>query len=246
MANIDKYIFIAYIFTAINAISGLIGISIIIFNVENLPFVPLQLIILGAIFDFLDGFMAKRSQFTSDFGVIADSISDILTFAILPGLMTLNTDLIGKDSSNLIAFAPFVIAGTYSISGWIRLVRFASNPTGKHFEGLPSPAAALLIGTCATISNQDMIPWLFGTDGIILSIFTLFVAILMVVSVPYPSPKRGFGSDLILIGIAGLIVISFVIFPNFVTILGIFIICLLYTIFGPIYLLSTNKNSNLK
>jgi CDP-diacylglycerol--serine O-phosphatidyltransferase len=246
MANIDKYIFIAYVFTAINAVSGLIGIFIIIFNIDNLPFVPLQLIIIGAIFDFLDGFMAKRSQFPSEYGVIADSISDILTFAILPGLMLLNTNLIGKDSQNIIALAPYVIAGIYSLSGWTRLVRYASNPTGKHFEGLPSPAAALLIGTCATISRQDMISWLFGVDGIILSIFALLTAVLMVISVPYPSPKRGFGSDLILIGIAGLIVILFVIIPNFVTISGIFVICLLYTVFGPIYLLLTKKNSNLE
>ncbi|MHA2054226.1 MAG: CDP-alcohol phosphatidyltransferase family protein, partial [Candidatus Hodarchaeales archaeon] len=223
MADIDKYILIAYAFTFINAVSGLIGILIIILNIQNLPFVPLQLIIIGAIFDFLDGFMAKRSEFTSEFGVYADSISDILTFAILPGLMILNTNLIGTNDQGLFSIIPYIIAGIYSLSGWVRLVRFASNPTGKHFEGLPSPAAALLMGTCATISNQDMMPWLFGVDGLILSIFALFIAILMVVSVPYPSPKRGFGSDLILIGVAGVIVIIFVIFPNLVTILGVFV-----------------------
>ncbi len=242
MALLNKYTLIANIFTATNALAGIIGIITAIYFPETLPFVPLQLVIIGAIFDFLDGFMAKRAPTTSAFGVYADSISDVITFAILPGIMVLQTNLIGTNSEGIIGLTPLLIAGFYTLSGWMRLIRFATHPTSIYYEGLPSPAAALLIGTCATLSTMQEATWFFAQDGLMLTLFTLITGLLMTEIVKYPSPKRGQLSDMLLIILAGLVVISYVFFPGILTLSLILFISLLYTIFGSLYLLVTNKN----
>ncbi|PWI49460.1 hypothetical protein CEE45_01325 [Candidatus Heimdallarchaeota archaeon B3_Heim] len=242
MTPLNKYTIAAHIFTLSNALAGIIGIIIAVNYPETLPFVPLQLIILGAIFDFLDGFMAKRAPTTSTFGVYADSVSDVLTFAILPGIMILQTNVIGTNEQGIFGLTPLFIAGFYTISGWIRLIRFATNPTSIYYEGLPSPAAALLIGTSATLATLQEAAWLFAEDGLILSLLTIMTGFLMIEIVHYPSPKRGQLSDTILIMFAGLVVISYVFFPNILTLSMILFISLLYTIFGSIYLYSTKKS----
>jgi phosphatidylserine synthase len=120
------------------------------------------------------------------------------------------------------------------------LVRFASNPTSIFFEGLPSPAAALLIGTSATISSLNEFTWLFGQDGFVLSLLAIITGVLMILKINYPTPKRRQTFDLLLIGFAGVVVISFLIFPGILTLSIILFISLLYTIAGPLYLVKTS------
>ena len=240
----NKYTILANLFTISNGIAGILGIIISISYQETLPYVPFQLMILGEIFDFLDGFLAKRAITTSNLGVYADSVSDVITFAILPGIMLLNTNLLGSNETGILLLLPLLIAGFYTISGWIRLIRFASNPTSIYFEGLPSPAAALLIGSSATISSMDGLPFLFNSDGFFLSILAIVSGILMVLVINYPTPKRGQKNDLILIGVAGLVVIWYFFFPNLLTLSIILIISLFYTIAGPLYLMYTSRLKN--
>lgn len=242
MNTFNKYTITANLFTVFNGLTGVLGIVIAIFYHETLPYVPFQLMIFGELFDFLDGFLAKRAPSPSKFGVYADSVSDVITFAILPGIMLLKTNLLGTNETGILVFLPLLIAGFYTISGWIRLIRFASNPTSIYFEGLPSPAAALLIGACATISTINELPWFFGEDGFMLSILAISSGILMVLVINYPTPKRGQKVDLTLIGIAGVVTISYLIFPGILTLSIILSISLFYTIAGPLYLTYTSRS----
>jgi len=242
MNTLNKYTITANLFTVFNGLAGILGIVVAIFYHETLPYVPFQLMIFGELFDFLDGFIAKRAPSPSKFGVYADSISDVITFAILPGVMLLKSNLLGTNETGILIFLPILIAGFYIISGWIRLIRFAANPTSIYFEGLPSPAAALLIGASATISTINEIPWLFGEDGFMLSFLAISSGILMVLVINYPTPKRGQKADLTLIGIAGIVVISYLIFPGILTLSTILSISLFYTIVGPLYLAYTSRS----
>lgn len=241
MNTLNRYTITANLFTIFNGLSGVLGIIVAIFYHETLPYVPFQLMIFGEIFDFLDGFLAKRAPSPSKFGVYADSVSDVITFAILPGIMLLKTNLLGTNETGILIFLPLFIAGFYTISGWIRLIRFASNPTSVYFEGLPSPAAALLIGASATISTINELPWLFGEDGLLLSLIAISAGILMVLVINYPTPKRGQKADLTLIGIAGIAVISYLVFPGIFILSIILFISLFYTIVGPLYLKYTSR-----
>lgn len=222
---------------------GLIGIIASIYYSNDLPFLPMQLLIFGAIFDFLDGRIAKMASVSSAFGAYLDSIGDVITFAILPGIMLLNSPLLGSEIAGLNLYIALGVAGFYSLCGWGRLIRFATRPTDIYFEGLPSPAAALLVGSSAILAIQHEMTWLFWSNGLPLTFITLITGILMILTIDYPTPKRGKTPDMVAIGIAGLIVIIFVILPNTLTLSGILFIALLYTILGPTMYLKVTSGS---
>ncbi|MHA2223847.1 MAG: CDP-alcohol phosphatidyltransferase family protein [Candidatus Hodarchaeales archaeon] len=240
MALINKYTFLAFSFTGLNALCGCLGILFALFFSENFPFVPMQLLIFGAIFDFLDGKMAKKAPITSTLGAYSDSIGDVITFAILPGIMLLNSPLIGNDIIELKSIIALGIAGLYTFCAWIRLIRFAAHPTEIYFDGLPSPAAALLVGSSALLATMPEMIWIFWLNGIPLSMVVLTISVLMILTINYPTPKRGKTPDMVAIAIAGIVVITFVFLPSYFTLTFILFIALLYTTLGPLYLQQTS------
>jgi CDP-diacylglycerol--serine O-phosphatidyltransferase len=235
----NKFTLLAFLFTGLNAFCGIIGIIISLYYSSEFPYLPLQLLILGAIFDYLDGRMAKKAPITSSLGAYSDSIGDVLTFAILPGIMLLNAPLLGNELVESGKILALIVAGFYSICGWARLIRFATRPTAVYFDGLPSPAAALLVGSSAVLATFPEMTWLFWTNGLFLSIIAFITGVLMILTIKFPTPKRGKTPDMVAIGIAGLVVITFVLFPNYITASAILFIALLYTILGPLYLVKT-------
>jgi CDP-diacylglycerol--serine O-phosphatidyltransferase len=243
MTTIDKYLFLAFFFTALNGICGIVGIIASIYLLE-FPYLPLQLLIFGAIFDFLDGKMAKRAKMSSTLGAYSDSIGDVITFAILPGIMLLNAPLIYNNISEIKEIIALGIAGLYSLCGWARLVRFATQPTEIYFDGLPSPAAALLIGSSAVLATSNEAKWLFWSNGLPLTLLVISTGLLMILTIKYPTPKRGKTPDMIAIGIAGVVVLTFVFIPIYLTLIAVLFISLLYTILGPLYLRETTKSKD--
>lgn len=98
-------------------------------------------IILGMIFDSLDGRVARLVHGESAFGVEFDSLSDFLTFGIAPAHMMYAFIL--KDYG---AWG-YPMAFLYAMCGGLRLARFnaVAHETGgskTHFTGLPIPAGA--------------------------------------------------------------------------------------------------------
>lgn len=241
LSSLDRFAIIAFLFTFLNLLCGLIGIIVSIYFSSEFFYLPLQLLIFGAIFDFLDGKIAKMSATKSILGEYSDSIGDTITFAILPGIMVLNAPTIGNNNPEIAAFLGLGIAGFYSLCGWARLVRFTFRPTATHFEGFPSPAAALFVGSSALLAQSAEAEWLFWPNGTILTAITLIVGVLMIIPINYPNPKRQMKPDLIAIGVAGIFVIIFVLFPYTLTLFGVIFIAMLYTAFGPYYLKQTEK-----
>ena len=207
---------LAFFLTILNVSCGLIGIIASIYLSSEFFYLPLQLLIFGAIFDFLDGKIAKMSPTESTLGKYSDSIGDTITFAILPGIMILNAPIIGNDFPNLGPLFGLGISGFYSLCGWARLVRYTFRPTTVHFEGFPSPAAALFVGSSALLAQFTEMEWLFWSNGLLLTSITVIVGLLMILTIKYPNPKRQMKSDLILIGVAGIVVMIFVLFPMLV------------------------------
>lgn len=243
LSSFNKFTILAFVFTGLNALCGVIGIIASIYFLNDLPFLPMQLLIFGAIFDFLDGRLAKMAPLSSAIGAYSDSIGDVITFAILPGIMLLNSPLLGNEIAGISLYIALGVAGFYSLCGWGRLMRFATRPTDIYFEGLPSPAAALLIGSSAILALQPEVAWIFWSNGLPLTLITLITSVLMILTVRYPTPKRGKTPDMVAIGIAGIIVILFVFFPNTLTLSAILFISLLYTILGPTMYLKITSDS---
>lgn len=110
--------------------------------------ISLALIVLAAIFDFLDGTAARLLGAYSKLGVQLDSLADMISFGLAPS-MAMFTLL--NDGNPTIAFGAFLL----SVFAALRLGKFNIDETQKHeFHGLPTPAMSLFVFSYAwTIVN---------------------------------------------------------------------------------------------
>jgi len=74
------------LFTAANLISGCIAIILAFAGrIDLAPFA----IFAGALFDFCDGFIARKMKISGEMGKQLDSLADMVTFGIAPGVIML-------------------------------------------------------------------------------------------------------------------------------------------------------------
>jgi CDP-diacylglycerol--serine O-phosphatidyltransferase len=80
------------IVTSLNLLCGFLGILTISYGYN--PFtglpnndLPIYLMFAAAFFDFVDGFVARALKVDSDLGKQLDSLADVVTFGVLPGLL---------------------------------------------------------------------------------------------------------------------------------------------------------------
>ncbi|MCF8044370.1 MAG: CDP-diacylglycerol--serine O-phosphatidyltransferase [Desulfarculaceae bacterium] len=98
-------------------------------------------ILIGAVFDLLDGKIARATHTTSRFGIEYDSLADLVTFGLAPSLLMVLWVL--EPIGRLGWLAGFLFAAC----GALRLARFNTTVEVKDsgsFEGLPIPAAACM------------------------------------------------------------------------------------------------------
>ena len=98
-------------------------------------------VLFAMVFDAVDGRVARLTRTQSDFGVQMDSLADVISFGVVPGLIAWHWGLNAMGTTGL--FACF----TYCACGAIRLARFnvmaaADDGPSTFFLGLPIPAAA--------------------------------------------------------------------------------------------------------
>jgi len=107
-------------------------------------------IFIAALLDGLDGRVARLTNTESAFGEQYDSLSDLISFGLAPSLLMYNWSL-----RSLVEIHPimgkigWLVAFIYAVSGALRLARFnvqIGSSDKAYFQGLPSPAAAALIG----------------------------------------------------------------------------------------------------
>lgn len=104
------------------------------------------LIILGAIFDFFDGFAARLLHVSSPIGKELDSLADVITFGFAPAAITFMLIDVPIDVMQwkIVSFAAFLIAAFSAL----RLAKFNIDERQTYgFIGLPTPANALFWGS---------------------------------------------------------------------------------------------------
>jgi CDP-diacylglycerol--serine O-phosphatidyltransferase len=174
-------------------------------------------ILIASVFDVLDGWVARLTHTTTKFGIEIDSLSDAISFGVAPGILVYSWSLqsFGK---------PGWLASFFMVAcAALRLARFnvqMGKEEKKHFTGLPSPAAALMIAT-TVLAQQDVIDilralgfeWIADMMGLEYQVLvlTFIVAGLMVSNITYHSLKeanlkerRPFG---LLVGAAALLAV---------------------------------------
>ncbi len=121
-------------------------------------------ILVAALFDFLDGFTARKLKIESALGKQLDSLADLTSFGILPALIAHN--LLLESSKNWKYFLMDVPAISYLpvllvLAGALRLARFNTDDSqAKVFKGLSIPANAILWASFPLMLSTDL--FIFG------------------------------------------------------------------------------------
>lgn len=119
---------------------------------------------IAAIIDFLDGFVARILKVSTEMGKQLDSLADVVSFGVAPGVILyqfLRMGYIRQNDgieSNIIWLFPAFI---FTCAGAYRLARFNLDKTQSYgFKGVPIPAAGLLVASLPLINwyqNSDLI-----------------------------------------------------------------------------------------
>jgi len=143
-----------------------------------------MLILLAAFLDGIDGKVAKLTNSTSEFGMHLDSIADVISFGLAPGLLVYCWALF---SYQRVGWLP---AFLFLICGALRLARFnvqaSHHENDKYFKGLPIPMGALMIASFVLL-KPEIEPRSFLSVIIMLMVYGL--SYLMISTIPYRSFK---------------------------------------------------------
>ncbi|MEP0861234.1 MAG: CDP-diacylglycerol--serine O-phosphatidyltransferase [Ignavibacterium sp.] len=169
------------LFTALNMFSGFL--SIIYSSNGNFVYAS-WLIIVAAIFDTLDGLMARLTKSSSELGVELDSLSDVVSFGAAPSFLLYKTYFYNYETAGIILSSLPLIAGGFRLARFnVQLVGFDK----KYFTGLPIPSAAIIFATMVLSFYNNGFDKIF--DYIILP-GVLIISYLMVSKVRYETfPK---------------------------------------------------------
>ncbi|MDD3626809.1 MAG: CDP-diacylglycerol--serine O-phosphatidyltransferase [bacterium] len=160
-----------------------------------------KMILLGMIFDILDGRVARLIKKESEFGIEIDSMADLTTFCIAPAIL-MYSQLVKLINAMGEPDWLLIIAFVFLMGGSLRLVRFNIKKYGvllqspkkrfqktkkSNFDGLPTPAAAGFIASffIASFSYQDDLLFIK-----LMPIFIVVLSYLMISNIEYPSFKE--------------------------------------------------------
>lgn len=143
-------------------------------------------ILIATIFDSVDGKAARMARATTRFGLEYDSLADVISFGIAPGLLVYTWALSAYGRIGWVA------AFLYLACGAMRLARFnarqAAGPASHDFTGLPIPAAAGLLASLVLLDHHILRMGQEIRPGLIL-VLTYGLAFLMVSTIRYRSFK---------------------------------------------------------
>ncbi len=153
---------------------------------------------LAAVIDFLDGFVARLLNASSEMGKQLDSLADVVSFGVAPSMivyqflrMSFATAEGGIEVSLILLIPAFIIA----MAAAYRLAKFNLDATqSKVFKGMPTPAVGLLI------ASFPLIYWTCGYDQILFLLLNkwfwyvviISISCLMVSNIPMFSLKINF------------------------------------------------------
>ena len=192
-------------------------------------------IFVAMILDGLDGRVARLTNTQSEFGVQYDSLSDMVSFGVAPGLVMYLWVLSSMGKFGL--FAAFV----HTAGGALRLARFNTQVTTadkRYFQGLPSPAAAAILAGFIWVCSEFQ----YDVQSIkfLAAVLAISTGLLMVSNFRYSSFKeidlKGKVSFLVAIGV--MLGLAFILAQPQVL---LFLLFLGYAISGPLVTLVMRK-----
>lgn len=161
----------------------LLGYLAILFSLDGRFDRAAWAILLAAVFDTLDGRVARLTNTTSRFGVEYDSLCDLVSFGVAPSILMY-----------FAALKPFgrigiAVSVTFALCGALRLARFnvmAEVLPKSYFQGLPIPMASGVLCTSIFFAHEMNINLFHNPVALIV---TGIMALLMVSTFKFPSFK---------------------------------------------------------
>jgi CDP-diacylglycerol--serine O-phosphatidyltransferase len=146
------------------------------------------MVFVAMVLDGFDGRVARMLNASSAFGAEYDSLSDMISFGVAPGLLAYSWAL--QDFGRIGAFVTFIFIACAAL----RLARFNTMigvEEKRYFTGLASPSAAALVAGLVWVSShlgldQRGVPI---TLGVLTLVLTFCAAVLMISNVKYRSFK---------------------------------------------------------
>ena len=163
--------------TLLNLLSGVLGI---LWVLEGQPLYGAYFVILSATFDFFDGFAARLLKVQSDMGKELDSLADVVSFGVLPGILLYSLTKSQTEAS----FLPYCTLIIPMLSAY-SLAKFnLDTRQSDRFIGLPTPANALLLTTIPYLAARwpELSPWL--SSPIALVVIAWLTSLLLVAELP--------------------------------------------------------------
>ena len=182
------------IFTLLNLVFGSIAIVFILQTGEGIinhngeewkVYLPEKIwwgsvcIGIAALVDFLDGFVARLFKATSEMGKQLDSLADVVSFGVAPGMIFYQLFRIayarevgGMEAPMLLFMPAFLLP---MAAAW-RLARFNIDPSQAYgFKGMPTPAVGLFVASLPFIALYNY----FGIQSVLLNKWVLYALVLL-------------------------------------------------------------------
>lgn len=146
--------------TCLNLLCGCVAIYFAVFGESWASY----LVFAAALFDLLDGLAARLLKIQSAIGVQLDSLADVVSFGVVPGMIMVSLLEKAKLSSIIDSIHVQAIVGCFPliiiIFSALRLAKFnVDKRQTSSFIGLPTPANAILIASLLIISNEESSRW---------------------------------------------------------------------------------------
>lgn len=150
------------------------GIAGLVFLFHDMPVHAATMIWAGAVFDFLDGFVARLLKTTSPIGKELDSLADMITFSLLPSFIVYYF-MTQSGEEVWLPYISFLIA----IFSALRLAKFnIDERQTSSFLGLPTPASAIVVSALPFYAlNEFLAPYV---NSYTLAVLSIVLSVLMV------------------------------------------------------------------
>lgn len=176
--------------TSMNLLCGVLGV---IASSYGRPDTAFLLMLAAAGFDFCDGLSARLLGAYSDTGKELDSLSDVVSFGVLPSILLRNT-MLSLGCSGIWTWIPLVLV----VFSALRLAKFNVDPRQhESFIGLATPPSAMICGSlCSFIySSTDSAVAVFCAHCWVLPALALALSALLVCEIPMFAMKFGKGTS---------------------------------------------------
>ncbi|WP_447008860.1 CDP-diacylglycerol--serine O-phosphatidyltransferase [Saccharothrix sp. DSM 118769] len=199
---------------AITVLAMSAGLSSVHFALSGMWGAAIGAIAAAALFDGLDGRLARLLDATSKMGAELDSLADAISFGVAPALVIYIWQFEGSRQGWVIALV-FAVCMVLRLARFNTLLEVEQPPYAKEFfVGVPAPAGGLLLLLPLIVDEQiGRSGW--WSSGPVVAVWTVAVALLLVSRIPTLSvktikvPPRYVAPLLVLVSLLAAAVITF-------------------------------------